>query len=81
MTINWEMIDFQSFARRSVLRGEYNCIINSELANQRATKALFPCVVYKPKNVHRSPLQSPLFPKTKRLVSVYYVSSIIAGHF
>ena len=40
------MIDLHSFARCSMLGGESNCIITSELANQRAPKALFTCVVY-----------------------------------
>ena len=40
------MIDFKSFAHRSMFRGEYNCIITSELANQCAPKALFTCVVH-----------------------------------
>ena len=40
-----EMIDVW-VSRGSMLWGDYNWIITSELANQRAPKALFTCVVY-----------------------------------
>ena len=40
------IFDFLSFTRRSMLGGEYNRLITSELANQCAPKALFTCVVY-----------------------------------
>ena len=39
------MIDFLSYTRRSMLGGEYACIINSELANQGAPKPLFTWMV------------------------------------
>ena len=45
VTINWKMIDFYTFPRRSMLGVEYTWRITSKLSNQRPPKALFTCVV------------------------------------
>ena len=40
------MIDFLSFACRSMLGGEYTCIITTEPANQRAKSTIHLCGIH-----------------------------------
>ena len=40
VTMNWKVIGFLSFRHCLMLRGEYTCIITSNLANQHVPKAL-----------------------------------------